>query len=71
MILLSFAPAFAPAAAPPTVAAVQTRATVVHETPAALALLALPRILGDQKVMIQVGVVVGAIGIFWLTRSIK
>jgi hypothetical protein len=28
-------------------------------------------ILGDQVLMIQVAIVVGAIGIFWLSRSVK
>ncbi len=71
VLFFSLAPAFTPAAAPGAESVVTTRSAVLPETVRTPVLLALPQILGDQKAMIQVGVVIAAIGIFWLTRSIK
>jgi hypothetical protein len=67
-----------PLAAPLTAAAAPVApavATPVHagSPPAPTALIlfgALRQILGDQTTMIQVAAVIGAIGIFWLTRTI-
>jgi hypothetical protein len=56
-----------PAAAAPSAPAASAP---VHAPAPAVLFGSLRRILGDQTAMIQVAVVIGAVAIFWLTRSI-
>jgi hypothetical protein len=68
LLLLLLAPP-APAAPTPAEGGVVAALPAAPETPVLLGSLRI--ILGDQKLMIQVGAVVALVGIFFLTRSIR
>jgi hypothetical protein len=69
LLLLPLSPTLTPAAPPTPAGSVCAPAPAVSQAPVLLANFR--SILGDQTLMIQIAVVVGAIGIFWLTRAIK